>query len=204
MRARLRVSVLTLFFFLTFSCFSFFIFNAPACAQFYDQASPTFSEYLANLDDGGTNTTVQHYADQPLDTAPKTQQPTVALFKSLLVPGLGQIGNKKYVKAGIIIAAESALIATLVHYAIETSDARDRFDAAVEEEEKTRLFQEFKDAKDKRNQFSWYTATVVFLSMFDAFVDAHLARFPKYDDKVSIEMAPGEEQDLAVMLTYRF
>ena len=33
-----------------------------------------------------------------------TQNPTTALFKSMFVPGLGQIGNRKYFKAGVFIA----------------------------------------------------------------------------------------------------
>jgi len=86
----------------------------------------------------------------------------------------------------------------------KTSDARKLFDAAVDEEEKARLFEEYRDAKDERNRFSWYTATVVFLSMFDAFVDAHLAGFPKCDEKLSIDMSSEEYRDLSVNLSYKF
>jgi len=176
----------------------------PSCAQFNADTPPAFSLYLADQAGDEENTPRPYYADRPTDTTIKTQNPTAALFKSMFIPGWGQIGNKKYIKAGVIIALESSLIATLVHYADKTSDARKLFDAAVDEEEKARLFEEYRDAKDERNRFSWYTATVVFLSMFDAFVDAHLAGFPKCDEKLSIDISSEEYRDLSVNLSYKF
>ena len=144
------------------------------------------------------------YADQVPDTTVKYQNPTVALFKSMFFPGLGQIGNHKYIKAGVIIALETSLIATLVHYANKASSAKDDFEAETDLTIKTQLFKDYKVAKDDRNRFSWYTATVIFLSMFDAYVDAHLAGFPKYDKKVSVDMTSEKELDLALKFTYRF
>ena len=130
-----------------------------------------------------------YYVNVPVDSG-RTQNPTVALFKSMLVPGWGQLGNKKFVKAGIIIALEGALVTTLVHYSEKTSDARYKFDRAVDLNEKARLFNEFQSAKSERNRFSWYLGTTIFLSMFDAYVDAHLAKFPKYEKRISFDLAP--------------
>jgi len=124
----------------------------PSCAQFNADTPPAFSLYLADQAGDEENTPRPYYADRPTDTTIKTQNPTAALFKSMFIPGWGQIGNKKYIKAGVIIALESSLIVTLVHYADKTSDARKLFDAAVDEEEKARLFEEYRDAKDERNR----------------------------------------------------
>ncbi|PKK83929.1 MAG: hypothetical protein CVT49_05755 [candidate division Zixibacteria bacterium HGW-Zixibacteria-1] len=173
----------------------------PIHAQFRTADSPTFTEYLA---DAGGGKVEAYYADKPTDTTIKYQNPTTALFKSMFVPGLGQIGNRKYIKAGVIIALESSLIAGLVHYADKTSNAKDAFDAATDLTERTRLFQEYRIAKDDRNRFSWYTATVIFLSMFDAYVDAHLARFPKYDKNISVDMSSEKELSPVLQFTYRF
>lgn len=178
--------------------------SRPLHAQFKADTMPEFSQYLADISENEKNHSGAYYADKPTDTTVKTQNPTTALFKSMFVPGWGQLGNKKYIKAGIIIALETSLIATLVHYADKTSDAKKLFDAATDELEKNRLFGEYKDAKDERNRFSWYTATVVFLSMFDAFVDAHLAGFPRYDEKLSIDLAPEMDRDIGVRLSYKF
>ncbi|MCH9030779.1 MAG: hypothetical protein IIB00_00765, partial [candidate division Zixibacteria bacterium] len=35
------------------------------------------------------------------------QNPTAALFKSMAVPGWGQVGNKQFIKAGFVIGLES-------------------------------------------------------------------------------------------------
>jgi len=130
------------------------------------------------------------YADQPLDSAIKAQNPTLALFKSMLVPGLGQIGNKKYIKAGVIILGEGALIATLVHYIDKTSKAKEAFEQG-DEAEVPKLFRKYQSAKDQRNSTAWFTGTLIFLSMFDAYVDAHLAHFPKEKGEISFDVVPG-------------
>ncbi|MEW5924192.1 MAG: DUF5683 domain-containing protein [Candidatus Zixiibacteriota bacterium] len=173
----------------------------PVQAQFKTTGQPTFAEYLA---DKGEDEPEAYYANQVTDTTIKYQNPTTALFKSMFIPGLGQIGNHKYIKAGVIIILETSLIASLVHYIDKASTAKDAFEATTDLTEKTSLFQEYKVAKDDRNRFSWYTATVIFLSMFDAYVDAHLAGFPKYDKKLSVDMSSEKELDLALKFTYRF
>ena len=144
------------------------------------------------------------YADTPIDTAMKTQNPTVALFKSLFVPGWGQIGNKKYFKAAIIIPVEVTLIGAIVHYAGKTSDAEAAFKAETDLTRKAVLFADFQDAKDQRNRFSWYTGTLIFLSMFDAYVDAHLAQFPSPGKKLSFDIKNGNGDYCRIVLSYKF
>lgn len=143
------------------------------------------------------------------DTLRRGPNPTVALFKSLFVPGWGQLSNRKYIKAGIVIAGEALLIGSLVHYAKKTSDARDAFDAAGDtalfsDYERQQLFDAYRDAEDDRNRFSWYLGTVIFLSMFDAFVDAHLADFPKKDNELSLRIRPEDYDAVSVKLTLIF
>ena len=50
----------------------------------------------------------------------------------MLVPGWGQFGNKKYIKAVIIAGLETLSFATYWHYRTKTSDARKAFLAADE------------------------------------------------------------------------
>ena len=40
------------------------------------------------------------------------QNPTKALFKSMLVPGLGQFGNRKYFKAAVVVGLQAWLISS--------------------------------------------------------------------------------------------
>lgn len=144
------------------------------------------------------------YANQPRDTLKVTQNPTRALFKSMFVPGWGQFGNHKYIKAGVIAGLEVTLIGTIIHYSKKKSDFEDRYKAETDETEQLRLFNAFRDAKDQRNRFSWYLGSLIFLSMFDAYVDAHLARFPKISKNISFDLKPVGLQDLALTVIYNF
>ncbi len=142
------------------------------------------------------------YVNKPTDSTLKTQNPTIALFKSMFVPGWGQIGNKRYIKAGVIISLEVILAGTIYHYTQKTSDARENF-LNADDNNQARLFNDFMDAKSERNRFGWFLGTTIFLSMFDAFVDAHLAKFPKYDKKISVDVMPTENRTLGLKLSIR-
>ena len=124
----------------------------------------------------------------------------------MLIPGWGQISNRKYIKAGLIIGLESVLIGTIIHYADKTKKARDEFtlvgdDNLTLKQEKYNYYQ---DAKNDRNLFSWYLGTTIFLSMFDAFVDAHLADFPRKEQELSLQVKPSDGDGLAVSLALNF
>jgi hypothetical protein len=176
----------------------------PVSASEIDDATAGTTGDAADTSWRKPNITGAYYADRPLDTAAETLIPTEALFRSLFVPGWGQLSNGKYIKAGVVIALETVLIGTVVHYAEKTSDTKDKFTYASNEIEKARFFSEFKSAKSQRNRFSWFLGTLVFLSMFDAYVDAHLAQFPKFEEKLSLDLVPREDGLLEISLTCRF
>jgi hypothetical protein len=132
------------------------------------------------------------------------RSPTLTLFKSVVFPGWGQFSNGKYVKAGLVFAVESYFIYKAVYYGNKASDWRAKWKAAPSSE-KYLYFTKYTDYRDTRNSFLWYTGLTVFLSMFDAYVDAHLANFPKdipTSDNISLDFDPGPESRLA--LTYHF
>ncbi len=137
----------------------------------------------------------------------KWQKPTVAFFKSMLIPGLGQLGNRQYIKAGIVITGEAILIGTLVHYYKTTSDAKKAFDAASLTEDDalvSQTFDSFDKAKENRNLFTWITGAVIFWSMFDAYVDAHMAHFPKYDKKISLKIDSENSERIDAVVALKF
>ncbi len=166
-----------------------------------------------------------YYVNKPTDTTRWTQNPTRALFKSLFFPGAGQFDNKSYIKGTIVFSLEVALIGAVVHYTEKASRARRAFESAkdagdgfssnswimapyesasVSDAELARLFNDYQDTRDEQNLFRWYLGAFIFFSMFDAFVDAHLAQFPKYDKKFSFDIGSGERDMLAVKLSYNF
>jgi len=163
------------------------------------------------------------YVDKPDDSTNYTQNPTVALFKSLIFPGGGQFDNKSYIKGTIVFTLEVALIGAVVHYTDKATTARRNFENAkaargglvsaesttipygsisVNDAHYAELFNDYQDARDEKNLFRWYLGTFIFLSMFDAFVDAHLAQFPKIDDKISFDVESGSDNMLKVKLSY--
>lgn len=152
----------------------------------------------------GTDTLlIKQYHSQ--DTSKGTVgSPTVNLFKSVIFPGWGQYGNRKYIKAGVILAVESYFIYKAIDNGRQASDWHDRWREAPSEL-KNLYFSEYTDYRDRRNTFIWYTALTVFLSMFDAYVDAHLQNFPQKTsdtESVSIEALPGGETRLT--FSYNF
>ena len=136
--------------------------------------------------------------------ASRKPSPTVTMFKSVVFPAWGQYSNRKYIKAGLVFAVESYVIYRAVDLGLQASDWRSKWKNAPAEL-KGEYFRKYADSRDRRNTFLWYTALTVFLSMFDAYVDAHLAQFPKdaaSSKNIQVAFAPGETPHLS--LQYRF
>jgi len=136
------------------------------------------------------------------------QNPTLALFKSMLVPGLGQIGNRQYVKAAVVIGLETWLISSAVHHGNDASDLRKQFEASTDLAERNMFYDRYLDSKDQRNKFTWFAVIVTFVSMFDAFSDAHLSGFPEEGkgnaQEIDLSFRPTDENGILASITYSF
>jgi hypothetical protein len=136
------------------------------------------------------------------------QNPTVALFKSMFVPGLGQIGNRQYIKAGIVIGLETWFITSAVKHGRDASDFRDQFNQSSDINERNVLYNSYLDSKDQRNKFTWFAVIVTFISMFDAYSDAHLSGFPKDEEDrandLGFDLRSTEENGFYATVTYSF
>ncbi|MCX6826260.1 MAG: DUF5683 domain-containing protein [candidate division Zixibacteria bacterium] len=177
--------------------------SSPALCQVLKDQPSSEQPVLDLISDPSRDSVNLHYVDQPLDTT-RTQIPTAALFKSMLIPGWGQIGNKKYIKAAVVISAEVILITKLVYYARKTSDAKKVFDAATDSSTLDPLFKKYRRAKDDRNLCSWLTGVTIFISMFDAYVDAHLAHFPKTKNTLSLKITPVDGTGIGARVSLNF
>jgi len=152
---------------------------------------------------GSDTILIKVYGGRIGDTG-KVVSPTMTMFKSVLLPGWGQAANRKYVKAGVVFVVESYFIYKWIVYAGKTSDWREKWRSAPIEL-KGPYFAKYTDYRDTRNSFIWYTALTVFLSMFDAYVDAHLQPFPKnipLQENLSVGFGPAGGAEMSV--TYRF
>ncbi|MBD3169978.1 MAG: hypothetical protein GF307_10885 [candidate division Zixibacteria bacterium] len=133
------------------------------------------------------------------DTLRFNPDPTGALLRSAVFPGWGQLYNRKYIKSAVVAAGEILLIYYLLKNYNNYDEYRDKFNSSVPEDitaasppfsssltspdpgyyeaRQVSFFNEWRHQNDKYDQFKWYTAFYIFLSMFDAYVDAHLIHF---------------------------
>lgn len=105
--------------------------------------------------------------------------PTLVLVKSMVVPGWGQITNRRYVKAAIAIGLETWFIAGAVTEWRKANDARDDFRANPGNLDS---FYEYDFHNGNKNDYLWALGVTTFISMFDAYVDAHLR--PYQNDRI--------------------
>ena len=129
------------------------------------------------------------------------RSPTGALLRSMVFPGWGQLYNRKYIKSLIVLAGEGYCIVEAIRNWDLADQAYDRF---VQEEDaglRSLYYYDYDFYQDRRNLFLWLSGLAIFISMIDAYVDAHLANF-------DIDITPPFEEPasdaVGVRLTYRF
>jgi hypothetical protein len=134
------------------------------------------------------------------------QNPTTALFKSLFVPGLGQVGNHKYVKAVLFAGLEGWFISRAIHYGGQASDFRRQYEASTDRDQRNNYYALYKNRRDQRNKYTWFTGVVAFVSMFDAYVDAHLSGSPSAgrNRKVDLSIRPMDGGGAGAVLALNF
>jgi len=134
------------------------------------------------------------------------QNPTIALFKSALVPGWGQLSNGKRLKAGIYFGLQAFFVYLAVDYASDASSWRKLFDAETDIGQRNFYRARMDDRADKRNQYTWLAVILAFVSGFDAFVDAHLSGFPVADDdaEIGLDLSPDTEGGVKAAVKFSF
>jgi hypothetical protein len=136
------------------------------------------------------------------------QKPMWALFKSMVVPGWGQIGNGRYIKAAVYFGLEAWMVGGAIHYGQQASDFRRLFDETPRDAVSLRndYYSLYRDRQDECNKYTWFAVIVAFVSMFDAYVDAHLSGFPRQGEgnDLTLQVAPTEENGVTAALSLRF
>ncbi len=123
-----------------------------------------------------------------------TQQPTVALVKSMIIPGLGQIGNRRYFKAALFFGLDAWFVSSAIKYRQDARDFRVKFesvdgDDAASVALRRDYYSKYQDSRNSRNKYTWFAVITTFVSMFDAYADAHLSGFPvKKGENVTISL----------------
>lgn len=104
--------------------------------------------------------------------------PTVAIFRSALIPGLGQLYNKKIFKAILVFGGEAALVGNAVYY--------NQFQVQSTTEDEWEYYRNIK------SRFLWWLFAVHLLNVIDAYVDASLFYFDTGPDlSLRTQWLPG-------------
>ncbi|MFO7935871.1 MAG: DUF5683 domain-containing protein [Bacteroidales bacterium] len=118
--------------------------------------------------------------------SPDTRSPRKAIMYALVLPGLGQIYNRKYFKVPIVYAALGAAGYAIVFNTEEYRQAS--LEYAGEQSELNRRYLEYW----RRNMELSYIALVAVygLQILDAYVDAHLSSWD-VNENLSMQVAPS-------------
>lgn len=133
------------------------------------------------------------------------QSPTAGLFKSLAVPGWGQLGNKRTTKAALFFGLQTIWIGAAVHFDRQASDFRRQWESSADLAERNSLYSLYDNRRGRRNGYIWFAAITAFLAGFDAYVDAHLSGAPFHRSQATISLEPElSPERLGAGLTIRF
>lgn len=127
------------------------------------------------------------------------RSPTGALLRSLAVPGWGQFYNRKYIKALVVAVGETYCIVQAVRYWDLADQAWSRYTS--DDSYNYLYYGDYDFYQDRRNLFLWLSGLAIFLSIVDAYVDAHLAGF---DVDITPPFEEPDNNAVSLRLTYRF
>jgi hypothetical protein len=103
--------------------------------------------------------------------------PMGALLRSVAVPGWGQFYNRKYIKSAVVFGAETFFVVKAVHWWKKTEDQYNSIQQTSDPSQQNARYNLYRSYRTSRDDYLWAVGLTVFLSMFDAYVDAHLAGF---------------------------
>ena len=111
------------------------------------------------------------------------QNPRKAFYYSL-IPGLGQVYNKKWLKSFVIIGSEI----TFYQLWQKNLEYYKSYDTNNYPLKKHRYL-------EKRNKYAWWIGLVYIYSMIDSVVDAHLFEFNNLMEKPIVESLEGVDKN---------
>ena len=176
-----------------------------AVVLFLSAASAGFAQIPAGADSAEGTAQTLPVADVSAASRPvESKNPTGALLRSLALPGWGQLYNEQYIKSALVVAAEGLLIAGAVVEHRRAEDDHDIYqDLSQSDAVREAAWNRYSRRIDKRNTYLWYYAGFKFLSVIDAYVDAHLYRFDEGPFGVEVRPHSGSAVGLAVMVSCR-
>ena len=138
------------------------------------------------------------FAQAPIDSTARVHSVRKATILSTLLPGAGQVYNRKYWKVPLVYAGLGATFYYINHnnnnYKKYNEALLRRYDSDSTNEQFTNISSDnlriLSDGYRKNRDLSFAAATIVYvLNIIDAHVDAHLYTF-NVDDDLSLKIEP--------------
>jgi len=127
------------------------------------------------------------------------KNPTIAGTLSFVLPGGGQFYNDKYFKSGIVIAADAYFVRMAVFNENQRQEKRKKMLEAVTDADKEFFRGRMNEYYESRQSNYWWIGITTFLSIADAYVDAHLYNFQLKKKEVELRFSESK-----LVLTYKF
>lgn len=132
------------------------------------------------------------------------KSPTGALFRSLFVPGWGQLYNQRHFKSAVVFLGEGTVIGLMVYEWSQANKFKRDFLAETDPYLKNLDFLNFQLHVDNKNTYLWILAGVTFISMWDAYVDAQFYNFKQETKRLDMMGGVDQEGRVRVGLTLQF
>lgn len=113
------------------------------------------------------------------------KKPLKSTLLSLAIPGGGQFYNESYYKAAFVLALEGYFIGRTIYHHNRMNYYKDRAEGASGEEFDFYNNQYTRYYNRRQNDF-WWLGSIIFLSMVDAFVDAHMFNYELEKERVHL------------------
>ena len=130
------------------------------------------------------------------------KNPTKAALFSAFVPGLGQVYNEKYLKAGAVVGIQATFVWMTLRHDKKMKDYRRRrntFDPTVNMAEYIHYNNLYRERYESRQSYLFWIGTSIFLSTMEAYVDAHLINFRDKRNEIRLKF---EDQMLQVSISF--
>ena len=133
------------------------------------------------------------------------KSPWEATWRSLVLPGWGQIYTESYWKAPIFIGATGTLLYLIIDNNSKFIDAQNNYNDLLATEPQSTNLQILKSQKeyyrDNRDMSIFFLAGVYILAVVDAYSDAHLYDFNVSDD-VTLAVFPSMRNGISLNLQF--
>ncbi len=133
------------------------------------------------------------------------KSPMGAVWRSFIIPGLGQVYVESYWKAPLFFGAAVGLVGLIIYNNNLYQDFAGQVDNLAEpSDNQLRILKSQREFyRDQRDMSAFYLLGVYVLSAVDAYVGAHLYDF-NVDDNISARIAPSRNSFVAISINYHF